>query len=33
MTTITNGNVVHVRGLLFFDAGTYKLAASRIMAP
>jgi Domain of unknown function (DUF5666) len=33
MTTITNGNVVHVRGLLFFDAGTYKLVAGRIMAP
>jgi hypothetical protein len=33
MTTITNGNVVHVRGLLFSDAGTYKLVASRIMAP
>jgi hypothetical protein len=24
---------VHVRGLLFFDAGTYKLVAGRIMAP
>jgi len=33
MTTITNGNTIHVRGLLFFDAGTYKLVASRIMAP
>jgi hypothetical protein len=33
MTTITNGNTVHVRGLLFFDAGTYKLVAGRIMAP
>ena len=33
MTTITNGNVIHVRGLLFFDAGTYKLVAGRIMAP
>ena len=33
MTTITNGNAVHVRGLLFFDAGTYKLVAGRIMAP
>jgi len=33
MTTVTNGSAVHVRGLLFFDAGTYKLVASRIMAP
>ena len=33
MTTITNGSTVHVRGLLFFDAGTYKLVAGRIMAP
>jgi hypothetical protein len=33
MTTITNGNVVHVRGLLFSDAGAYKLVVSRIMAP
>jgi hypothetical protein len=33
MTAITNGNAVQVRGLLFFDAGTYKLVASRIMAP
>jgi hypothetical protein len=33
MTTITNGSVVHVRGLLFLDAGTYKLVAGRIMAP
>jgi hypothetical protein len=33
MATITNGNTVHVRGLLFFDAGTYRLVAARIMAP
>jgi hypothetical protein len=33
MTTITNGSTVHVRGLLFFDAGIYKLVAGRIMAP
>jgi hypothetical protein len=33
MTSLTNGSTVHVRGLLFFDAGTYKLVAGRIMAP
>jgi hypothetical protein len=33
MTSVANGNTVHVRGLLFFDAGTYKLVAGRIMAP
>ena len=33
MTTITNGSTVHARGLLFLDAGTYKLVAGRIMAP
>jgi hypothetical protein len=33
MTTITNGSTAHVRGLVFLDAGTYKLVASRIMAP
>ena len=33
MTTIMNGSTVHVRGLVFFDAGTYKLVAGRIMAP
>jgi hypothetical protein len=33
MTTITNGNTVHVRGLLFFDGGAYKLVASRIIVP
>ncbi len=31
MTTITNGSTVHVRGLLFFDAGTYKLVAGQIV--
>jgi hypothetical protein len=30
---ITNGSTVHARGLLFLDGGTYKLVASRIMAP
>jgi len=33
MTTITNGSTVHARGLLFLDAGTYKLVAGRMMAP
>jgi hypothetical protein len=33
IATITNGSTVHVRGLLFFDAGAYKLVAGRIMAP
>jgi uncharacterized protein DUF5666 len=33
MTTISNGSAVHVRGLLFLDAGTYKLVANRIMTP
>jgi len=33
LTSITNGSTVHVRGLLFFDAGTYKFVAGRIMAP
>jgi len=33
MTGISNGSTVHVRGLLFFDAGTYKFVAGRIMAP
>ena len=31
LTSIANGNSVHVRGLLFLDAGTYKLVASRIL--
>ncbi len=33
MTTMTNGNTVHARGLLFLDAGVHKLVASRIVAP
>jgi hypothetical protein len=33
MTTVSNGSTVHVRGLLFLDAGSYKLVAGRIMAP
>ena len=33
MTGLTNGRTVHVRGLLFVDAGAYKLVAGRIMAP
>jgi hypothetical protein len=33
MTTVSNGSTVHARGLLFLDAGTYKLVAGRIMAP
>lgn len=33
LTNVTNGSTVHVRGLLFSDAGTYKLVAGRIMAP
>ena len=33
MTTVSDGSTVHVRGLLFFDTGTYKLVASRILAP
>jgi hypothetical protein len=33
LTSVTNGSTVHVRGLLLFDAGTYKLVAGRIMAP
>jgi hypothetical protein len=33
MTTITNGSTVHVRGLLFFNAGTHKLVAGQIVAP
>ncbi len=31
-TSVTNGTNVHVRGLLFFDSGAYKLVASRIVA-
>ncbi len=33
MNVVTNGSTVHVRGLLFQDAGSWKLAASRIMTP
>lgn len=33
MSAVTNGSTVHVRGLLFYDAGAYKLVANRIMAP
>lgn len=33
LTNTTNGTTVHVRRLFFFDAGTYKLVAGRIMAP
>jgi hypothetical protein len=33
MNSVTNGSVVHARGLLFLDAGTYKLVAARIVAP
>ncbi len=32
ITSVANGANVHVRGLLFFDSGTYKLVASRIIA-
>jgi len=31
LTSVGNGNSVHVRGLLFLDAGAYKLVATRIM--
>jgi hypothetical protein len=33
LTSLPNGSTVHVRGLLFFNAGVYKLVAGRIMAP
>lgn len=33
LTSVSNGSAVHVRGLLFLDAGTYKLVASRILEP
>ena len=33
MSSVSNGSVVHARGLLFFDAGAYKLIAGRIVAP
>lgn len=31
--TLADGAAVRVRGLLFFDSGTYRLVASQIMAP
>ena len=33
ITTVANGAIVHVRGLLFLDSGTYKMVATRIVAP
>lgn len=33
VTSVANGATMHVRGLLFSDGGTYKMVASRIMAP
>ncbi len=33
MASVANGNTVRVRGLLFFDAGKWKLVASRMMMP
>jgi len=33
LTSVENANTVHVRGLLFFDSGAWKLVAARIMAP
>jgi hypothetical protein len=33
LSSVGNGSSVHVRGLLLNDSGTYKLVASRIMAP
>ena len=33
LTAVGNGGAVRVRGLIFLDAGTYKLVASRIMGP
>lgn len=33
MTGAANGNAIRVRGLLFFDAGKWKLVASRLMMP
>jgi len=32
LTSISNGASVQVRGLLFVDAGTYKMVATRIMS-
>jgi hypothetical protein len=33
LTTLSNGSTVHVRGLLFINAGAYEFVADRIMAP
>jgi hypothetical protein len=33
VSSVSNGAVAHVRGLLFFDVGAYEMVASRIMAP
>lgn len=33
MSSVANGSSVHVRGLVFLDAGSYKLVAGTIMAP
>ncbi len=33
LTAVGKGGAVRVRGLIFLDAGTYKLVASRIMGP
>jgi len=32
-TAIANGNTLHVRGLLFYDGGVWKLVSGRIMMP
>lgn len=32
LTSVANGATIQVRGLLFFDGGTWKLVASRIAA-
>jgi hypothetical protein len=33
LSSVDNGNTIHVRGLLFLDSGAWKLVAARIMAP
>ena len=33
LTSITNGQTVHVRGLMFNDGGVFRMVASRIMNP
>jgi len=33
LSSVDNGNTVHVRGLLFFDSGAWKVVAARIVAP